>query len=58
MGEANIETEFTSSENEFLILHDSKGFEPGDTETYDVVSKFIKQRRNERLLKDRLHAVW
>jgi len=59
VGEANIETEFTSSENPFLVLHDSKGFEPGDTTTFDIVSNFIRERRKEGLsLKDQLHAIW
>jgi hypothetical protein len=59
VGEANIETEFTSNENPFLVLHDSKGFEPGDTGTFDIVSNFIKERRKEGLaLKDQLHAIW
>ena len=58
-GEANIEDEFTSPENEFFVLHDSKGFEPGDTKTFDTVRKFIEERSNENVLLDkRLHAVW
>jgi len=59
VGEANIKTEFTSDNNAFLVLHDSKGFEPGDTTTFDIVSGFIKERRKEGIsLKDQLHAVW
>jgi hypothetical protein len=58
VGNANIEEGHTSEENRFFILHDSKGFEPGETDTYDNVEKFIKGRKNEKLLKDRLHAVW
>ena len=59
MGEADIENEFTSAENQSFVIHDSKGFEAGDTENFEVVSKFVRQRRNKSLpLKDRLHAVW
>jgi hypothetical protein len=59
VGEADINTEFTSSENKYLLMHDSKGFEPGDTTTFDIVSKFIKERRREGLsLEKQLHAVW
>jgi len=59
VGEANINAEYTSDENAFLVLHDSKGFEPGDTTTFDIVSDFIKERRKGGLsLKDQLHAVW
>jgi len=59
VGKAEIEKEFSSDENEFLLLHDSEGFEPGDTKTFDVVSKFLTDRRDQNLpLKDQLHAVW
>jgi len=58
-GEANINDEFTSPENEFFVLHDSKGFEPGDTKTFDTVREFIEERSNESVLPEkRLHAVW
>jgi len=58
-GEASIDKEYTSKENPFFVLHDSKGFEPGDNGTFGIVSKFIQQRRNPDLpLKDQLHAVW
>jgi hypothetical protein len=59
LGETEIERELTSAENRFLVLHDSNGFEPGSYKTFDVVNRFIKQRRNEsRPLKDQLHAIW
>jgi len=59
VGEANIETEFASNEIPFLVLHDSIGFEPGDTTTFDIVSNFIRERRKEGLsLKDQLHVMW
>jgi hypothetical protein len=58
-GEANIEREFTAPDNDFFVLHDSKGFETGSTETLNAVSKFIEERCNEDLpLEKRLHAVW
>jgi hypothetical protein len=57
-GEADIDQEFVSKENPFFVLHDSKGFEPGDLATFEIVRKFIERRREEKLLKDRLHAVW
>jgi hypothetical protein len=59
VGEADIERELTSAENQFFVLHDSKGFEPGNTKTFDIVRDFIVKRRDKDLpLKDRLHAVW
>ncbi|KAI5999745.1 hypothetical protein F5J12DRAFT_266419 [Pisolithus orientalis] len=57
-GEADIEQEFTSPENDRLILHDSKGFEAGDAGNYDTVKSFIVKRKKEPKIKDQLHAVW
>jgi hypothetical protein len=58
-GESDIHQQIISEENPFFILHDSKGFEPGDTATFDIVRQFVLERRNENLpLKDQLHAVW
>ena len=57
-GEANINEEFSSEQNKFFVLHDSKGFEPGDTTTFDIVTKFISERCEKEELKDRLHAIW
>lgn len=56
-GEANIETELTSPENTLFVLHDSKGFEPGEDTNYEAAKRFILSRRSGPL-KDRLHAVW
>ncbi|KAG1887919.1 uncharacterized protein F5891DRAFT_198821 [Suillus fuscotomentosus] len=57
-GEAIIDKEFTSPENDRFVLHDSKGFEPGEVENLTIVRKFIERRRNMPDLKDQLHAVW
>ncbi|KAI6042239.1 hypothetical protein EDC04DRAFT_1029244 [Pisolithus marmoratus] len=57
-GDADIEKEFTSPENDRLILHDSKGFEPGDGGNYETVKSFIEKRKEMPDIKDRLHAVW
>jgi hypothetical protein len=57
-GEADIDKEFSSEQNKFFFLHDSKGFEPGDTTTFDIVTKFILERCEKEELKDRLHAIW
>jgi hypothetical protein len=58
VGNANIEEGHTSKENEFFILHDSKGFETAGTDTYNKVENFINDRQTKTDLKDRLHAVW
>ncbi|KIK20090.1 hypothetical protein PISMIDRAFT_106397, partial [Pisolithus microcarpus 441] len=57
-GQADIEQEFTSPENDRLILHDSKGFEPADGGNYETVKSFIERRKNMPDIKDQLHAVW
>jgi len=33
--------EYISAETQFFVLHDFKGFERGDTETFGTVSEFI-----------------
>ncbi|KIK16779.1 hypothetical protein PISMIDRAFT_250937 [Pisolithus microcarpus 441] len=57
-GEAMIEKELISSQNDRFILHDSKGFEPGEGGNYDTVKSFIEARKKEPLIRDQLHAVW
>ncbi|KAI6152668.1 hypothetical protein BKA82DRAFT_4352083 [Pisolithus tinctorius] len=57
-GEADIEQEFTSPENDRLILHDSKGFEAGDAGNFETVKSFIVKRKKEPDIKNQLHAVW
>ncbi|KIN93095.1 hypothetical protein M404DRAFT_950602, partial [Pisolithus tinctorius Marx 270] len=57
-GEADIEQEFTSPENDRLILHDSKGFEAGDAGNYEIVKSFMEKRKKEPDIKNQLHAVW
>ncbi|OJA09739.1 hypothetical protein AZE42_09939 [Rhizopogon vesiculosus] len=57
-GEANIDTEHISKQNEKFVLHDSKGFEPGEEDNVKIVQEFIQRRRHMKALGDRLHAVW
>ncbi|KAG1726783.1 uncharacterized protein EDB91DRAFT_1165595 [Suillus paluster] len=57
-GEANINTEFISRQNERFVLHDSKGFEPGGDDNLTIVKKFIESQRKMPDLKDQLHAIW
>ncbi|KAG2052281.1 hypothetical protein BDR06DRAFT_1009775 [Suillus hirtellus] len=56
-GEADIDHEFISPQNDRFVLHDSKGFEPGDEGNVNIVQGFIERRR-EMSLEDQLHAVW
>ncbi|KAI6124151.1 hypothetical protein EDD16DRAFT_572676 [Pisolithus croceorrhizus] len=57
-GQAAIEKELISPENDRFILHDSRGFEPAEGSNYDVVRTFIEQRKRKPDVKDQLHAVW
>ncbi|KAG2746346.1 hypothetical protein P692DRAFT_20836147 [Suillus brevipes Sb2] len=57
-GEASIDHEFISPQNDRFVLHDSKGFEPGSEDNLKTVRDFIDQRRANPDLKDQLHAVW
>ncbi|OAX40246.1 hypothetical protein K503DRAFT_768752 [Rhizopogon vinicolor AM-OR11-026] len=56
-GEANIDNEFVSPQNNRFVLHDSKGFEAGEEDNISIVQEFIK-RRSKMPLKDQLHAIW
>ncbi|KAJ8593314.1 hypothetical protein M405DRAFT_930900 [Rhizopogon salebrosus TDB-379] len=57
-GEANIDTEFISPQNNRFVLHDSKGFEPGEGGNVNIVREFIKRRGKMPNLGERLHAIW
>ena len=57
-GEANIETPLYSKSNERFVLHDSKGFEPGEKDNLASVEAFIERRKTHKEIQERLHAVW
>ncbi|KAG2361094.1 hypothetical protein BDR07DRAFT_1410622 [Suillus spraguei] len=57
-GEVSIDQEFISPQNNRFVLHDSKGFEPGEKDNLKTVRDFINRRRAMPILKDQLHAVW
>ena len=43
--------------NDF-ILHDSRGFEAGSEEEFDVVEAFINERIDQEDLAKQLHVIW
>ncbi|KAF8269199.1 hypothetical protein EI94DRAFT_1575017, partial [Lactarius quietus] len=47
-----------SKENKLFVLHDSKGFKPGDHENFDTVHRFVEERLQKPLLNDRIHGIW
>ncbi|KAF7373750.1 hypothetical protein MSAN_00586500 [Mycena sanguinolenta] len=58
-GDAEIEKPITSQQNTRFVLHDSRGFEPANLETFNIVRDFIEQKSDRNLeLRDRVHAVW
>ncbi|KAG2072221.1 hypothetical protein BDR04DRAFT_1013812, partial [Suillus decipiens] len=57
-GEASIDHEFTSPQNDKFVLHDSQGFEPGDEGNLKIVRDFINRRRNMSTPEHQLHAIW
>ncbi|KAG8749004.1 hypothetical protein FRC14_001769 [Serendipita sp. 396] len=57
-GQAEIEKEIVSIVNPRFVLHDSRGFEPGETSNFDAVCNFILSRNLKPDLKDKLHAIW
>jgi hypothetical protein len=57
-GKHNIEHELMFSSHKGYVFHDSCGFEGGSKDELKAVQDFVRQRSRERLLKDRLHAIW
>jgi len=49
---------FDATENNRFVLHDSQGFEHGETETVRIVEQFMQERDAMQDIKDKLHAVW
>jgi hypothetical protein len=50
-----------SASNNYLVVHDSNGFENGNEEKLHTVLNFIRDRSEERSglgLANRLHAIW
>ncbi|KIK33038.1 hypothetical protein CY34DRAFT_100375 [Suillus luteus UH-Slu-Lm8-n1] len=57
-GEADIDKEFIAPENQRFVLHDSQGFEAGDSDCFITAKDFIDRRRKMPDLRDKIHAVW
>ncbi|KAH9025541.1 hypothetical protein EDB85DRAFT_2277262 [Lactarius pseudohatsudake] len=56
-GEADIQREFVSPDNRYVVLHDSKGFEPGDLSNFETVREFVRARQ-KLSLNERIHGLW
>ncbi|KAF7373068.1 G domain-containing protein [Mycena sanguinolenta] len=57
-GKCNIEDEIISEHNAYFVLHDSMGFEPGNTKEFETAKEFFRSRGKRVPLKDRVHAIW
>ncbi|KAJ7738773.1 hypothetical protein B0H16DRAFT_1569715 [Mycena metata] len=56
-GTCNIQDEIIPPHNAHFILHDSMGFEPGNTGEFETAKEFFKSR-GKKILKERVHAIW
>ncbi|KAJ7027080.1 hypothetical protein C8F04DRAFT_95088 [Mycena alexandri] len=58
-GVSDINNAIESPQNPRFVLHDSMGFEPGETENLRSVEDFLKARSGEAVpLKHQVHIIW
>ncbi|KAI0937867.1 hypothetical protein AcW1_003909 [Taiwanofungus camphoratus] len=57
-GPASIEEEITSEHNDRFVLHDSRGFEAGEADHFNIVKGFIEERSESDDIHKKLHAIW
>ncbi|THZ23904.1 hypothetical protein D6C90_09289, partial [Aureobasidium pullulans] len=57
-GDHDINEAFESDKHPGIIIHDSRGFQAGDTKELDQFEKFIKKRSAVDNPKESLHAIW
>jgi hypothetical protein len=57
-GEADINKEIFSAENDSFVLHDSQGYGSGEVENFRKLTDFINLRTGNANVGDRLHAIW
>jgi len=56
-GKCSITDEIIPADERF-VLHDSQGFEPGESSNFKVVREFVDERAKRRGVKDQIHAIW
>ena len=54
----NIDDELVFNNHDGYLFHDSRGFEAGGEEELKIVQHFVRRKSGEKLLKDKLHAIW
>ncbi|KAK7708663.1 hypothetical protein SLS63_013469 [Diaporthe eres] len=57
-GKHDIDQPFETDKHPGLILHDSEGFQAGDTKEVVAFEKFLKKRLMAPDVEDQLHAIW
>ncbi|KAJ7446956.1 hypothetical protein FB451DRAFT_1148128 [Mycena latifolia] len=58
-GECDINEEITSMQNPLFVVHDSMGFEPGQSKNFEAATRFLESRSGYGVaLKDRVHVIW
>ncbi|KAG9949285.1 hypothetical protein KCU85_g4404, partial [Aureobasidium melanogenum] len=57
-GDHNINEAFESEHHPGIIIHDSRGFQAGDTRELGQFQDFIKKRSGNSNPKESLHAIW
>ncbi|KAK7436389.1 hypothetical protein Landi51_12566 [Colletotrichum acutatum] len=57
-GRHNIEEGFESDQHPGIIIHDSEGFQAGDTREISAFKKFLKTRADKADVSQKLHAIW
>jgi hypothetical protein len=57
-GVHDINVRFESDQYPGVIIHDSKGFEAGDTKRLQAFESFLKDRGGCSPARQQLHAVW
>ncbi|KAH0421262.1 hypothetical protein CcaCcLH18_13537 [Colletotrichum camelliae] len=57
-GEHDIEEAFESDLHPGIIIHDSEGFQAGNSKEVSAFKKFLKARSGSPDIKQNLHAIW
>ncbi|KAI5982091.1 hypothetical protein EDD15DRAFT_2378401 [Pisolithus albus] len=57
-GEHNIEDELVFQSSPRFVFHDSRGFEAGSEQQFNMMKKFVMDRAKTSKLDERIHAIW
>ncbi|KAJ7731084.1 hypothetical protein B0H16DRAFT_1584347 [Mycena metata] len=58
-GTCDIKEPIVSEQNKLFALHDSEGYEPGDSKKAKVVQDFLVSHSGDNVaLKDQVHVIW